>query len=90
LPKLIGISQQVSRCHSFPLKTGHRLAFLCAEVTEYRYLIFGQGGQLDLPKQWFKANVDAIMKIFGGQHQIQREELFLSRWHTDIFAILGF
>jgi hypothetical protein len=37
------------------------------------------GGKLDVPKQWFKVNVDTIMKIYGAQHQIQREELFLGR-----------
>jgi len=41
-------------------------------------------------KQWIKANVGAVMKIFSSQHQIQREELFLGRWHADIFVILGF
>jgi hypothetical protein len=70
-------SQPVNRRYMFPLKTGHRAAFLCAETTEYRYLISEEGGQLDAPKRWFKANVDTIMKIYGAQHQIQREELCL-------------
>ncbi|KAJ3573275.1 hypothetical protein NP233_g2522 [Leucocoprinus birnbaumii] len=69
--------QPVSRRYSFPLKAGHKAAFLCAESTEYRYMISEEGQQLDSPKRWFKANVDNIMKIFGAQHQIQREELFL-------------
>lgn len=63
-----------------PLKTGHKAAFLCAETPEYRYMISDDGGKLDVPKQWFKVNVDTIMKIYGAQHQIQREELFLGRW----------
>ncbi|KXN85941.1 hypothetical protein AN958_10702 [Leucoagaricus sp. SymC.cos] len=69
--------QPVSRRYTFPLKAGHRAAFLCAETTDYRYMISEEGEQLDSPKKWFKANADAIMKIFGAQHQIQREELFL-------------
>lgn len=69
--------QPVSRRYSFPLKAGHKAAFLCTETTEYRYMISEEGQQLDAPKRWFKANVDAIMKIYGAQHQIQREELFL-------------
>ena len=95
LPKIsnrspICISQPVSRRYSFPLKAGHRAAFLCAEATEYRYMISEEGEQLDAPKRWFKANVDAIMKIFGAQHQIQREELFLGRWYIDVAVILEF
>jgi hypothetical protein len=32
---------------------------------------------LDAPKKWFKANVDAIMKQYGSLHQIQKEDLHL-------------
>jgi len=67
----------VSRRYTCPLKAGHKAAFLCAEATEYRYVISDGGGKLDVPKQWFRVNVDTIMKIYGAQHQIQREELFL-------------
>jgi len=69
--------QAVSRRYTYPLKTGHKAAYMCAETTEYRYMNSDSEGRLDVPKQWFKANVDAIMKIYGPQHMIQREELFL-------------
>ena len=42
------------------------------ETTEYRYL-----EQLDAPKKWFQSNVDSVMNIYGMQHHIQREDLFL-------------
>lgn len=74
---LLWFSQAVSRRYTFPLKAGHKAAFLCVETTEYRYMISEAEGKLDAPKQWFKSNVDAILKIYGAQHQIQREDLFL-------------
>lgn len=38
----------------------------------YRYV-----DSLEAPKKWFKANVDSIMQIFGAEHRIQKEDLFL-------------
>ncbi|KAJ7747345.1 hypothetical protein B0H16DRAFT_1675699 [Mycena metata] len=66
------ISQSVSRRCSFPLRNGHKAAYLCTETTMYRYV-----EHLDAPKKWFKANVDAIMETYGPIHQIQKEDLFL-------------
>ncbi|KAJ6625893.1 hypothetical protein B0H10DRAFT_1942375 [Mycena sp. CBHHK59/15] len=66
------ISQSVSRRYSFPLRTGHKAAYLCTETTMYRYV-----ESLDAPKKWFKSNVDAIMETYGPMHQIQKEDLFL-------------
>ncbi|KAF5362649.1 hypothetical protein D9758_009617 [Tetrapyrgos nigripes] len=66
------ISQSVSRRYSFPLRAGHKTAHMCTETTVYRYV-----DSLDAPKKWFKANVDAILEIFGSQHHIQKEDLFL-------------
>lgn len=40
----------------------------------YRYV-----ESLDAPKKWFKANVDQILQIYGAQHRIQKEDLFLGR-----------
>ncbi|KAJ6608478.1 hypothetical protein B0H10DRAFT_1815660 [Mycena sp. CBHHK59/15] len=63
---------QVSRRYSFPLRTGHKTAYLCAETTMYRYI-----ENLDAPKRWFKANVGSIMHQYGPIHQIQKEDLYL-------------
>ncbi|KAJ7217776.1 hypothetical protein GGX14DRAFT_550000 [Mycena pura] len=66
------VSQSVSRRYSYPLRTGHKAAYLCTETTMYRYV-----ENLDAPKKWFKANIDAIMETYGPIHQIQKEDLFL-------------
>ncbi|RDB18261.1 Dual specificity protein kinase splA [Hypsizygus marmoreus] len=66
------VSQSVSRRYSFPLRAGHKTAHMCTESTMYRYV-----ESLEVPKKWFKANVDAIMQIYGPSHHIQKEDLFL-------------
>ncbi|KAJ7091133.1 hypothetical protein C8R44DRAFT_412775 [Mycena epipterygia] len=66
------ISQSVSRRYSFPLRTGHKAAYLCTETTMYRYV-----ESLDAPKRWFKSNIDSIMETYGPIHRIQKEDLFL-------------
>lgn len=64
----------MSRRYSFPLRAGHKTAQLCAETTIYSYI-----ERLEVPKKWFKANVDAIMQIYGPTHHIQKEDLFLGK-----------
>lgn len=32
---------------------------------------------LSTPKKWFKANVDKILNLYGAEHRISKEELFL-------------
>ncbi|KAJ6627483.1 hypothetical protein B0H10DRAFT_2161143 [Mycena sp. CBHHK59/15] len=66
------LSQNVSRRYSFPLRSGHKTAYLCTESTMYRYI-----ENLDAPKKWFKANVDTIMHQYASIHQIQKEDLYL-------------
>ncbi|KAG6864758.1 hypothetical protein C0991_007317 [Blastosporella zonata] len=51
---------------------GHKTAHILTETTMYRYM-----ERLEVPKKWFKSNVDAIMQIFGPTHHIQKEDLFL-------------
>ena len=52
------------------------MAYLCTEVTDYRYL-----EKLDAPKKWFKTHIDFIMQTYGGQHDLQKEDLFLGQYH---------
>ncbi|PPQ72431.1 hypothetical protein CVT24_003126 [Panaeolus cyanescens] len=66
------LTQNVSRRHPFPLKAGHKAAYLHTEITEYHYM-----ESLDNPKKWFQDNVDEILRVYGFQHQIQKEDLFL-------------
>jgi hypothetical protein len=53
------------------------MAYLCTETTTYKYV-----DNLDAPKKWFKSHVEQILDIYGGQHHIQREDLFLG---TSVF-----
>ncbi|KAJ7194851.1 hypothetical protein GGX14DRAFT_377636 [Mycena pura] len=66
------VSQNVSRRYTYPLRFGHKVAYLCTETTMYRYI-----ENLDAPKKWFKSNVDTIMRQYGSLHQIQKEDLYL-------------
>ncbi|KAJ7772628.1 hypothetical protein DFH07DRAFT_167310 [Mycena maculata] len=66
------ISQSVSRRYSYPLRTGHKAAYLCTETTMYRYV-----ENLEAPKKWFQSNIDSIINTYGPIHQIAKEDLFL-------------
>ncbi|KAG6819733.1 hypothetical protein H0H93_009207 [Arthromyces matolae] len=65
-------SQSVTRRYSFPLRAGHKAAHMFTESTMYHYM-----EKIEVPKKWFKANVDSIMQIYGNIHHIQKEDLFL-------------
>ncbi|RPD53297.1 hypothetical protein L227DRAFT_617134 [Lentinus tigrinus ALCF2SS1-6] len=61
-----------ARRYSSPLRAGHKAAHLITESTNYRYF-----ADLSTPKKWFKANVDSILAIYGAEHRISKEELYL-------------
>ncbi|TCD62464.1 hypothetical protein EIP91_006834 [Steccherinum ochraceum] len=61
-----------SRRYSSPLRNGHKTAHLFTESTVYRYV-----EDLTTPKTWFKANVDHILALYGKEHAIQKEDLYL-------------
>ncbi|KAK1225756.1 hypothetical protein PQX77_011299 [Marasmius sp. AFHP31] len=65
------LPQGLVRRYSYPLRAGHKAAYLCTESTVYRYV-----ESLDAPKKWFKANVDTILEVFGAKHHIQKEDLY--------------
>ncbi|KAL0568180.1 hypothetical protein V5O48_013817 [Marasmius crinis-equi] len=65
------LPQGLVRRYSYPLRAGHKAAYLCTESTIYRYV-----ESLDAPKQWFKKNVDTILEVFGAKHHITKEDLF--------------
>ncbi|KAI5119647.1 hypothetical protein M0805_009008 [Coniferiporia weirii] len=64
--------QNVSRRVSFPIRAGHKSAYLHAEVTVYRYI-----DDLYAPKKWFEANIDRILALYGKEHRLQKEDVFL-------------
>ncbi|TFK79567.1 hypothetical protein K466DRAFT_570161 [Polyporus arcularius HHB13444] len=61
-----------ARRYSSPLRAGHKAAHMVTESTVYRYI-----EDLSTPKKWFKANVDHILDIYGAEHRISKEELYL-------------
>lgn len=65
-------SERISRRHSFSLRAGHKAAFIYAESTMYRYI-----EDLAAPREWFKANVKAIVKEYAPRHPIQKEDIIL-------------
>ncbi|KIY72595.1 hypothetical protein CYLTODRAFT_486241 [Cylindrobasidium torrendii FP15055 ss-10] len=58
--------------YSHPLRAGHKAAFLYTESTTYKYL-----DTLDAAKKWFTTHALEILAIYGPEHDIQREDLFL-------------
>ena len=64
------------RRESFLLRAGHKCAHMYTESAEYQYMKL-----LTTPKAWFKANIDATLKIYGRDHNIQKEDLLLGT-HT--------
>ena len=74
--------QNVSRRYSFPLRAGHKKAYMCTETTMYRYM-----DSLEAPKKWFRSNVDSIMELYGAQRRIQKEDLFLGAFFFWLFGV---
>ncbi|KII83772.1 hypothetical protein PLICRDRAFT_95753 [Plicaturopsis crispa FD-325 SS-3] len=60
------------RRYSYPLRAGHKCAYICVETTTYNYV-----EDLDTPKKWFKANIDSIVQLYGSVHRIQKEDIFM-------------
>jgi len=67
--------RRVSRTHSFQLRAHHKVAYIYAETTVYRYIT-----NVDVPKKWFRSNIDHIMKIFGREERLTREDIFLGKF----------
>ncbi|KAH9061867.1 hypothetical protein EDB87DRAFT_1716172 [Lactarius vividus] len=65
-------SARISRTQSFQLRALHKVAFIYAESTMYRYIT-----NVDVPKKWFQSNIDHIMKIYGREQHLTREDIFL-------------
>lgn len=65
-------SERILRRHSFSLRAGHKAAYIYAESTMYRYI-----EDLAAPREWFKANVKAIVKEYAPRHPIQKEDIIL-------------
>lgn len=62
----------MSRQYTYQLRFGHKAAYLCTETTMYNYV-----DNLDAPKKWFRANVEQILRVYGKQYSLQKEDVFL-------------
>ena len=70
------------RRESFLLRAGHKCAHMYTESAEYQYM-----KMLTTPKAWFKANIDATLKIYGRDHNIQKEDLLLGKWYMPVNSV---
>jgi hypothetical protein len=70
------LSQGVSRRYSFPVHAGKRSAFLCTGDWRYRYI---DDQRLESPKEWFRSNIKSILKIYGKEHCLQKEDVYLGK-----------
>ncbi len=43
----------------------------------YRYIT-----NVDVPKKWFQSNIDHIMKIYGREQHLTREDIFLGTFRV--------
>ncbi|KAJ2913972.1 hypothetical protein MD484_g6448, partial [Candolleomyces efflorescens] len=62
----------IRRRYSYELRAGQKAAHLCTESTEYVYMV-----TLNAARKWFQNNIDSIVRTFGQEHRIQREDIVL-------------
>jgi abelson tyrosine-protein kinase 1 len=70
------------RRYTYPLRRGHKAAYLCTESTVYSYM-----ESVDAAKKWFKGNVKDVVKLFGHKHRIQREDIFLGMFSSQKLSL---
>jgi abelson tyrosine-protein kinase 1 len=63
---------RTGRQYTYALRAGHKAAHLVTETTNYEYMT-----SLDVPKKWFAASIDAILRAYGDEHRLQKEDVFL-------------
>jgi hypothetical protein len=66
-------ARRVGRQYTYQLRSGHKVAHLVAEQTNYLYMT-----SLDVPKKWFTANIDPILFTYGESHKLEKEDVYLS------------
>jgi hypothetical protein len=65
-------SERILRRVPFPLRAAHKAAFIYTESTIYQFM-----EDLAAPREWFKANVNAIVKEYAPHHAIQKEDIIV-------------
>jgi hypothetical protein len=68
-------SGRVGRHYSYQLRTGRRAAILVTEVTSHHYMT-----KLEVPKKWFMASIDTIMRVYGERLKLTKEDIRLSTY----------
>ena len=68
--------ENVTRRVSFPIRAGQKGAFLYTEITQYQYI---NDNGLTAPRTWFQENIDQILDVYGKEHHIQKEDVYLGK-----------
>ncbi|EJD55610.1 hypothetical protein AURDEDRAFT_109872 [Auricularia subglabra TFB-10046 SS5] len=66
------LNSQIPHGPKFNLHAGRKEAFLFTELSVYRYM-----QEVDTAREWFTANIGAIMEAYGAAHKVQREDMCL-------------
>ncbi|KAF8528486.1 hypothetical protein BU17DRAFT_37976 [Hysterangium stoloniferum] len=65
-------SRDVKKRYSYPLRAKHKHAYLCTENTTYRYMV-----NIEAARTWFENHIKKILKYYGQEHALHREDVFL-------------
>lgn len=71
--------RNVSRRVSFPIRAGHKTAYIYIEQIMYRYI-----EDLTTPKRWFEDNINQILSLYAEEHRLQKEDVFLGEFHLHV------
>jgi len=61
------------------------VAYIYTETTIFRYIT-----NLDVPRKWFQSNIDHIMKIYGKEQRLTREDIFLGMFRLCVVSHSSF
>lgn len=68
---------KVARTYVHPQQPGQQAAYLFAESLVHRFM---RSADLQVPKLWFAANADAVVELYGAQHEVTRDTLSLGMY----------
>ncbi|RPD52291.1 kinase-like protein [Lentinus tigrinus ALCF2SS1-7] len=70
----LGARNKYGERYSMQLCAGRKAAHLFTQSTTHRYI-----GSKNIPlvKQWFKDNINTILAIYGDEHRLSREDVYL-------------
>lgn len=65
---------KVARTYVHQVQPGQQAAYLFADSLVHRFM---RSADLQVPKLWFVANADAVVELYGAQHEVTRDNLSL-------------